>query len=74
MSYHINMNVTEVEKMSTQERIETMELIWDIMCRNEEAIASPTWHGEVLKKRMERMKSGEAKFYSLDEVRKHFAK
>lgn len=68
------MNIMEIEKMSTQKRLETMELIWDIMCRNEEEIASPPWHGEVLKKRKERIESGEAKFYSLDEVRKHFAK
>ena len=68
------MNVTEVEQMSNQERIETMELIWDIMCRDEENIASPAWHGEVLKKRRDRIESGEAKFYSLNEVRKHFTK
>ncbi len=68
------MNVAEIEKMSNQERIKTMELIWEIMCRSEESIASPAWHGEVLENRRKRIESGEAKFYSLDEVRKRFAK
>jgi hypothetical protein len=74
MGYHVNMNTSEIEKMSSQERIETMELIWDVMCRDEASVASPAWHGEVLKNRKHRIESGEARFYSLDEVRKHFEK
>lgn len=68
----MNFTETDIERMSCQERIETMELIWDVMCQDESSVSSPDWHGEVLKNRRERIESGEAKFYSLHEVRKRF--
>jgi hypothetical protein len=37
-----------VEKMSIEEKIYTMENIWDDLCKNDNSIASPSWHEAAL--------------------------
>ena len=45
-----------LEKMSIEEKIRTMETIWDDLCRKADSIPSPSWHEEVLTEREERIK------------------
>jgi hypothetical protein len=40
-----------VEKMSIEEKIQTMEILWDDLCRKTDSISSPPWHEEVLNDR-----------------------
>lgn len=47
-----------LEKMSIEEKIRTMETIWDDLCRKADSISSPSWHEEVLNEREERIKRG----------------
>ena len=58
--------------MTTIERLEAMELLWDSLCHEEAEVQSPTWHEPILKKRKERIESGEAKFYTLDQLKERF--
>lgn len=58
--------------MTTVERLEAMELLWDALCHEEEEVQSPAWHKPILKKRKERIESGEAKFYTLDQLKERF--
>ena len=44
------MFLTEIEKMSTIERLQAMEKLWDSLC-NEEEIESPEWHKDILQER-----------------------
>ena len=37
-----------LEKMSIEEKIRTMETIWDDLCRKADSISSPSWHEDVL--------------------------
>ena len=64
------MSVTEIQKMSSVERLSTMEALWDAMCHEEKEPTSPDWHGELLEARRAKIASGEAKFVSLDEAKK----
>lgn len=66
-------NITEIEKMSLSERLETMELLWDSLVRDASNVASPDWHGEVLAARLKKIARGEAKFLSLAEVKRRLA-
>ncbi len=40
-----------LEKMTISEKIDTMEIIWNSLCRDENTITSPFWHGEILAQR-----------------------
>lgn len=64
------MSVTEIQKMSSVERLSAMEALWDAMCHEEKEPTSPDWHGELLETRRAKIASGEAKFVSLEEAKK----
>lgn len=40
-----------LERMSLQEKLRTLERLWDDLCRNEDALPSPGWHEAVLAER-----------------------
>ena len=56
----MNLNLHE---MTTEEKIRTMELLWDDICRNVPDFTSPKWHGDILKDREKKNKSREGKIY-----------
>ena len=60
-----------LEKMSVEEKIRTMETIWDDLCRKADSISSPPWHEEVLNEREERIKKGEEEFSDWDSAKKN---
>ena len=62
--------LAEIEKMTPAERLQEMELLWDSLARQPEAVSSPDWHGEVLALRLDKVRRGEATFHSLDEVKR----
>ena len=39
-----------IKEMSVEEKISTMEEIWDALC-NQGKIESPDWHGDILRAR-----------------------
>ena len=63
------MNTVEIKKMSTVERLQAMEMIWDSLLQDEVEIKSPGWHQGILKKRIEKINNGEARFLSLQELK-----
>lgn len=63
------MNMADIKKMSTIERLQTMEAIWDSLLYENHEIESPEWHEKILEKRKEKIKSGKAKFISLSELK-----
>lgn len=64
------MIIAEIERMDTAERLRTMEALWDALCREPIEPESPEWHESLLEARRSKIESGEAKFISLDEVRR----
>ena len=49
------MDVTlPLDQMTIEDKIRTMEILWDDLCRQAEGRPSPAWHGEILRER-ERM-------------------
>ena len=47
------MNVDlKIKEMSLQEKLMTMEALWDDLCHNEKDVKSPDWHENVLKERI----------------------
>lgn len=67
------MSIADVKKMSMRERLTAMEQLWDALCHDQREPDSPEWHKPVLEARRQKMSSPEARFYTLDELRKRFA-
>ena len=65
---------TEIEKMSLDERLQTMELLWASLARTPDAVPSPDWHGDVLAKRMAKIDRGEAEFLTIPELKERLQK
>ncbi len=63
------MNKIEIKKMSTIERLQTMELLWDSLLDEESEIESPEWHRDVLEERKRKIENGKAEFISLEELK-----
>lgn len=59
-----------LEKMTIEEKIQTMETIWDDLCRKAEEMPSPSWHKKVLQAREDRIKKGEEKFIDWNSAKK----
>jgi len=64
----------EIERMSLEERLQTMELLWASLARTPDAVPSPAWHGEVLAARMAKIERGEAEFLTIDQVKARLEK
>ena len=59
----------KIKEMPVNEKIGLMEEIWDTLRYDGNQIESPAWHKEVLDERTARLKSGKAKFLSLQDLR-----
>jgi putative addiction module component (TIGR02574 family) len=64
------MSLSDVKNMSTVERLQAMESLWDALCHEEHKLQSPDWHCAVLEERRQQIAAGEAKWLSLDELKK----
>ncbi len=62
-------NIADIKKMSTIERLQTMEALWDSLLYENGEIESPEWHEKILEKRKAKIISGKAKFISLSELK-----
>ena len=64
----------EIEKMSLDERLQTMELLWTSLAHTPDAVPSPDWHGEVLATRMAKIERGKAEFLTIPELKERLQK
>jgi len=62
-------NVQNILKLSTAERLLLLEEVWNSILPNEITIKDS--HKKELDKRLTRMKRGETKFFTWDEVKKN---
>ena len=58
----------QISRMSSSERVEAMELLWESFSREGIDYPSPDWHGTVLAERSENIESGKATWLSVDEL------
>ena len=64
----------EIEQMSLEERLQTLELLWVSLARTPEAVPSPDWHAEVLTPRLAKVERGEGEFLTLSELKQRLRK
>ncbi|OHB47233.1 MAG: hypothetical protein A2106_01830 [Planctomycetes bacterium GWF2_40_8] len=59
-----------LEKMTTEDKIRTMETIWDDLCKKAESIPSPSWHKDILEEREKVIENGKEEFIDWSEAKK----
>ena len=64
----------DIEQMSLEERLQTMELLWVSLARTPDAVPSPAWHGEVLATRLAKIERGEGEFLTIPQLRERLQK
>lgn len=64
------MSIPDIQKMTPQQRLQTMEALWDAMIHEATEPASPEWHAEILSARRAKIEAGEAEFVSLAELKR----
>ena len=65
------MNATlPLDKMTVAEKLREMEALWADLSRDDQQIEAPEWHGDVLRERMEAVKSGKEAFVDWDTAKK----
>jgi hypothetical protein len=62
------------DKMTIPEKLAAIELLWDDLCRIQDEVPSPQWHGKVLAEREKKLSDGEASFSDLNEAKKRIRK
>jgi len=60
-----------VEKMSMEEKFQTMETIWDDLCKKADSISSPPWHEKLLNDRENGISNGKDVFVDLNTAKKN---
>ncbi len=66
--------VAEIERMTLEERLQAMELLWTSLTRTPEAVPSPDWHGEVLAERLAKIERGDGEFLTVAQVKARLQK
>jgi Putative addiction module component len=59
-----------LDKMTVAEKLRAMEALWADLSRDESQIKSPAWHGDVLRDRDAKIKSGAEKFLDWEKSKK----
>jgi len=52
----------QLDQMSVEEKIQTMELLWDSLSQAPADLETPDWHGEILAERAAAVERGEDGF------------
>lgn len=63
-----------LKEMTIEEKLQTMESIWDDLCAHPESLPSPTWHGDVLAGREAAVERGDEQFEAWETVRSNIEK
>jgi putative addiction module component (TIGR02574 family) len=65
---------SDIKKMTLAERLQAMELLWEAISASPAKVMSPKWHGEVLNRRMAKVKAGKATFLTVQQLKARLAK
>ena len=65
---------SEIKKITLAERLRAMEHLWESISASPEKVASPKWHGEVLKRRLAKVKAGKETFLTVQQLKTRLAK
>ena len=59
-----------LDRMTREEKLRVMEELWTDLSRDEAQVQSLAWHGDVLRERIEAVKSGKEAFMDWETAKK----
>lgn len=59
-----------LDKMSLEEKLQTMEAIWDDLCESAGSLRSPDWHKTILQERDDAVREGKDEFVAWETAKK----
>ena len=59
-----------LDKMTIEDKLSTMEVLWENISDCSSEFSSPEWHGEILKQREKDLKNGNDKFEDWEYVKR----
>jgi len=68
------MKMIDLQQMSREEKLKVMHALWEDLARDEDAVESPEWHGELLPETEERVRSGVERVRDWDEAKAELLK
>lgn len=66
------MDLTELRKLSTKEKLEIVEVLWTDIVESGEDFDPPAWHEQVLRETEAEYRAGKIEVLSLEDVKKEF--
>lgn len=63
-----------IAQLSFNQKLDLMEMLWADMAVNEKELASPAWHGEILKEREAALNAGKVTLSSWEEAKERIKK
>lgn len=61
--------ILPLDEMSIEEKLQTMETLWENLSADPTAVESPAWHEDELRERERKLASGEAKFIDWEKAK-----
>jgi hypothetical protein len=59
-----------LDRMTTAEKLSAMEALWQDLSRNADRFESPSWHGDVLREREQRVEEGKEAYVDWETAKK----
>jgi len=63
-----------IDKLTIEEKLQTMEALWDDLCQHQETLPVHDWQKEILDERERIVERGEAKFSDWEETKKRITR
>jgi hypothetical protein len=63
----------QLDQMTLEEKLHTMEALWDDLCRREEAVPVPRWQKDLLDERERLVEQGKARFVDWETAKKRIS-
>lgn len=58
-----------LDQMTTIEKIQVMEALWEDLSKNSDEFVSPSWHGEILSRRNKALSEGKDSIHDWNEAK-----
>ncbi|VAW83091.1 hypothetical protein MNBD_GAMMA12-2214, partial [hydrothermal vent metagenome] len=59
-----------LNKMTLEEKLQTMETLWDDLCKSADSLSSPDWHHAELLERESQVREGADEFVEWEKARR----
>jgi hypothetical protein len=59
----------DIDQMTIEEKLQTMEALWNDLCRHQEAVPVYEWHKDILKERESLIEQGSAEFLTWEQAK-----